>query len=941
MAAAAAAGGVGGAAAASANDDDVFATVDFGDNLAAPLLQFQDDGLTELMMDDGLTVIARGMGIDRLILNLLQLYCDPSMLVLVINFSPADLSFYLDQLAVAMPLHPPRHVTAEMSADARNAVYLEAGVLFVTSRILVVDMLLGKVPTDLIMGLVVLNGHRVTPTSTEAFILRLYRLNNHEGFIKGFSDNPEALARGFNGVEKTMKALWVRKLFLWPRFHQSVTEALESKKQPKVKQVDMNQTPRMQRIQIAIRELLMACLRELKQKRPGLDMEHLSAETALLSEFDRTLSRQLDPVWHLLGASVKQLVKDIRTLRNLVRQLYNYDAVSFFHYLEALRASSTAFNENSSFLFLDATDDLYSNAKGRVFPPKPKVKAEVSTKGAHLSGSAGGLAGAAPAVGGVGSALVEPSAAAAAAAAVVEPAIDPRKKIEVNPKWLAVDHLIKVIAKEAGEGDAGRTLVCVADGKTAIQLADFFRFGAEKVLGDQLLRYERFKGGSVTLAATFANKAPVAGPGSEAGRAAKRRRRKRQTEATGNAAATTIEQVSYAALQDEEIEAASIAGAPDDELLACFGEIDVGAVVICAMKADGVTRSSASLELMLRDVQPRHVILVDPELIAMRQLELYSYATPGPPLSLYLCNFRDSIQEQKFLTSIRLERQAFEALIRAKQMMAVPEDQDGRAGHRQEMERSTVGQTDALTYALGSPAKRSRQEAVRGKVIVDMREFRSSLPSLVHARGMDIVPITLEVGDYVLSPEICVERKSIPDLIGSLNSGRLYTQALAMTRYYNNAVLLIEFEEGKAFTLLGSGDVIGEEVEFRNTMSKVVLLLITFPSLRLLWSRTPTATAEAFAALKKHQAEPDEALAASIATETTDILEKTDDGYAPGPKALLSKLPGITSSNIRKVMRGVKNLRELSTMSLAATQSLVGKSGGKTLYDFFHNSSGT
>jgi DNA excision repair protein ERCC-4 len=749
-----------------------------------------------------------------------------------------------------MPLHPPRHVTAEMSADARNAVYLEAGVLFVTSRILVVDMLLGKVPTDLIMGLVVLNGHRVTPTSTEAFILRLYRLNNHEGFIKGFSDNPEALARGFNGVEKTMKALWVRKLFLWPRFHQSgttpvtpslsavhsyscspalvfsppfsshislpvracphfpccmfvvptsliptplsafcfpmtqhiVTEALESKKQPKVKQVDMNQTPRMQRIQIAIRELLMACLRELKQKRPGLDMEHLSAETALLSEFDRTLSRQLDPVWHLLGASVKQLVKDIRTLRNLVRQLYNYDAVSFFHYLEALRASSTAFNENSSFLFLDATDDLYSNAKGRVFPPKPKVKAEVSAKGAHLSGSAGGLAGAAPAVGGVGSALVEPSAGAAAAAAVVEPAIDPRKKIEVNPKWLAVDHLIKVIAKEAGEGDAGRTLVCVADGKTAIQLADFFRFGAEKVLGDQLLRYERFKGGSVTLAATFANKAPVAGPGSEAGRAAKRRRRKRQTEATGNAAATTIEQVSYAALQDEEIEAASIAGAPDDELLACFGEIDVGAVVICAMKADGVTRSSASLELMLRDVQPRHVILVDPELIAMRQLELYSYATPGPPLSLYLCNFRDSIQEQKFLTSIRLERQAFEALIRAKQMMAVPEDQDGRAGHRQEMERSTVGQTDALTYALGSPAKRSRQEAVRGKVIVDMREFRSSLPSLVHARGMDIVPITLEVGDYVLSPEICVERKSIPDLIGSLNSGRLYTQALAMTR---------------------------------------------------------------------------------------------------------------------------------------------------------------
>jgi DNA excision repair protein ERCC-4 len=30
------------------------------------------------------------------------------------------------------------------------------------------------------------------------------------------------------------------------------------------------------------------------------------------------------------------------------------------------------------------------------------------------------------------------------------------------------------------------------------------------------------------------------------------------------------------------------------------------------------------------------------------------------------------------------------------------------------------------------------------KVVVDMREFRSSLPSLLHARGMDVVPVTLE-----------------------------------------------------------------------------------------------------------------------------------------------------------------------------------------------------
>ena len=59
------------------------------------------------------------------------------------------------------------------------------------------------------------------------------------------------------------------------------------------------------------------------------------------------------------------------------------------------------------------------------------------------------------------------------------------------------------------------------------------------------------------------------------------------------------------------------------------------------------------------------------------------------------------------------------------------------------------------------------------RVVVDTREFRSALPFLIHQRGIEVIPTTIEVGDYVLGPDICVERKSIPDLIGSFASGRL------------------------------------------------------------------------------------------------------------------------------------------------------------------------
>lgn len=60
---------------------------------------------------------------------------------------------------------------------------------------------------------------------------------------------------------------------------------------------------------------------------------------------------------------------------------------------------------------------------------------------------------------------------------------------------------------------------------------------------------------------------------------------------------------------------------------------------------------------------------------------------------------------------------------------------------------------------------------------------------------------SMQVGDYILSPDICVERKSVSDLIGSLNNGRLYNQCVSMCRYYKKPVLLIEFDANKSFSL--------------------------------------------------------------------------------------------------------------------------------------------
>merc|ERR1712085_220379 len=128
-------------------------------------------------------------------------------------------------------------------------------------------------------------------------------------------------------------------------------------------------------------------------------------------------------------------------------------------------------------------------------------------------------------------------------------------------------------------------------------------------------------------------------------------------------------------------------------------------------------------------------------------------------------------------------------------------------------------------------------------IAVDVREFRSALPSILHQGGMRLAPATLIVGDFILSDIHCVERKSISDLHGSLSSksGRLFNQAEAMVKHYKCPCVLIEFDPNKNFGLQNVNEL-GNEIRKDSIGSKLTMLTMKFPTLRLLWSRSPHET---------------------------------------------------------------------------------------------------
>jgi Fanconi anemia group M protein len=80
------------------------------------------------------------------------------------------------------------------------------------------------------------------------------------------------------------------------------------------------------------------------------------------------------------------------------------------------------------------------------------------------------------------------------------------------------------------------------------------------------------------------------------------------------------------------------------------------------------------------------------------------------------------------------------------------------------------------------------------EVFVDSREMRSAVVKELEAMKTSVVIKTLEVGDYVLSDRVCVERKTAEDFLSTLfdPDRSLFEQIISMKHFYLRPLLIIE-----------------------------------------------------------------------------------------------------------------------------------------------------
>jgi DNA excision repair protein ERCC-4 len=704
-------------------------------------------------------------------------------------------------------------------------------------------------------------------------------------------------------------------------------------------------TDAMRDIQNAVLECVEVSISELRKSNTGIEMEDWTLDSALHRNFDTIIRRQLDPVWHRTSFKTRQVVRDLTLLRTILHALLTYDAVNFNKYLDTVLAASqpppgSTRQNQSPWLFLDAADTIFTTAKRRVYTGK--------VSNADLVNSD-----------------------------AVPDALEP--VLEEQPKWNQLAEILQEIEQDAyfnptpNDSSNGSILIMCGDQGTCRQLREYLQTmhvkpeatgkddendddepTANFMMRRKLRNYLNWKRdfSRVSTALFSENQKAINGSTDQrvqSGKSSKappnKRRRIRgggtvslgPTRAESGAIRTAGDRDAHIAslmaeLAPTEIEAmqkTEIAIDPLDNMEDYYELFDMNSLIVIHPYEGDMD------EHVLEETKPRYVIMYEPDAAFIRRIEVYRSSHTDRTVKVFFMYYGGSVEEQRYLSAVRREKDAFTRLIRERGNMALTLNTAASMDPQESFLR-TINTRIAGGGRLAATAQPPR-------VVVDVREFRSSLPSLLHGRSVIVVPCMLTVGDYVLTPQICVERKSIRDLIGSFANGRLFNQVESMMEHYKNPMLLIEFDQNKSFTLEPFSDLSAPATTAGLTSSpdlqgKIVMLTLAFPRLRIIWSSSPYQTAEIFSSLKTQAEEPDPLQAVQKGLDPS--LQSGEDmrTFNQVSQDMLRAIPGVNEQAASKIMLDVESIGELANMEEFELKALVGTEAARRIYRFFNRS---
>ncbi|MFW9834949.1 MAG: ERCC4 domain-containing protein [Candidatus Thorarchaeota archaeon] len=192
------------------------------------------------------------------------------------------------------------------------------------------------------------------------------------------------------------------------------------------------------------------------------------------------------------------------------------------------------------------------------------------------------------------------------------------------------------------------------------------------------------------------------------------------------------------------------------------------------------------------------------------------------------------------------------------------------------------------------------------KLIVDSRELPTAVARELTRLDVKISGESLEIGDYIASEDVAIERKETGDFIQSLIDGRLFSQLSALRSAYSRPVLIIEGEQIIGLRAVNPASIYGALAS--------IAIRIQIP---ILWTRNAEETANVLYRIA-HMEQIDSSK--PLRTRTGD-MKGTD---AEALEYILSGFPGIDTVTSRAILSEFGTLERIFSADQKELQNVKG-----------------
>ncbi|MFX1505805.1 MAG: ERCC4 domain-containing protein [Promethearchaeota archaeon] len=202
--------------------------------------------------------------------------------------------------------------------------------------------------------------------------------------------------------------------------------------------------------------------------------------------------------------------------------------------------------------------------------------------------------------------------------------------------------------------------------------------------------------------------------------------------------------------------------------------------------------------------------------------------------------------------------------------------------------------------------EQSSNVALEPQIIVDSRESSSRIPKLLKRHGAQLISEELEVGDYILSNRLVVERKTYSDFVGSIIDGRLFQSSspgqysqLARLAQQKMPLILIQLES----------EVIERQIHINSLMGAFSSIILDF-RIPIVFTQNDSETASLLYQLAKREQ------LGSSSDISLPTVSKKEQNIREIQMFMLATIPGINTTKAKNLLDKFHTITAIASAEL-------------------------